>query len=203
MYKKAEERRDQILRATFKAVTEKGYDSVTLQDIADYADVSKGVINYYFENKEDVFSHLLCWITEKIHKNERAAVNEKSGALNKLRGYVNAAFTSPKENKDFYRVYLDFLAQANHNNHFRKINYNFYNNCWALGREIVTEGQNEGIFANIDIEKATVTIRSMIDGCLIQWLMINNDELHDFYRNTCYESIANYLTNKIINHESS
>ncbi|GIW49986.1 MAG: hypothetical protein KatS3mg080_0597 [Anoxybacillus sp.] len=58
MKKKAEERREQILRAAFQAVSDKGYETVTLQDIADYAAVSKGVTNYYFENKEDVFFKL-------------------------------------------------------------------------------------------------------------------------------------------------
>ncbi|MFM1655764.1 hypothetical protein ACI7RC_27240 [Brevibacillus sp. B_LB10_24] len=41
------------------------------------------------------------------------------------------------------------------------------------------------------------TIRAMIDGCLIQWLMRNHEELHEFYRNTCFEAIANYLTNPL------
>ncbi|HZG58936.1 MAG TPA: helix-turn-helix domain-containing protein [Anoxybacillus sp.] len=41
--------------AAFQAVSDKGYEAVTLQDIADYAGVSKGVTNYYFENKEAVF----------------------------------------------------------------------------------------------------------------------------------------------------
>jgi TetR/AcrR family fatty acid metabolism transcriptional regulator len=50
MKKKAEERREQILRAAFQAVSDKGYEAVTLQDIADYSGVCKGVTNYYFKN---------------------------------------------------------------------------------------------------------------------------------------------------------
>lgn len=192
---KKEERRKQILKATYKAVAENGFDYVTLQDIANYANVSKGVTNYYFKNKEDVFSHLLSWITEKIHINERSAINKESGALNKLEAYLNAAFTSPEENREFYRVYIDFLAQANNNERYRDINYKFYENCWALGKEIVLEGQKENIFSDIDPEKAAITIRAMIEGSLIQWLMRNNDELHEFYKVSCLEAIQRYLQN--------
>jgi TetR/AcrR family fatty acid metabolism transcriptional regulator len=195
---KAEERRKQILRASFQAVSEKGFDSVTLQDIADYAKVSKGVTSYYFHNKEDVFCHLLDWITEKIYKHEYAAISKEQTALDKLRAYVNAAFTSPNDNRKFYRVYLEFLAQANHKEQFRKINDQFYNNCWSIGREIIQCGQSEGTFANVDIEKASYAIRALIDGSLIQWLMRNDDKLHTFYRDICFETVANYLTNKVV-----
>jgi AcrR family transcriptional regulator len=193
---KAEERRKQVLRAAFQAVSEKGFHNVTLQDIADYADVSKGVTSYYFHNKEDVFSHLLEWITEKIYQNEYLAISKEETALQKLRAYVHAVFTSPADNRKFYRVYLEFLAQATHNEQFRQINDQFYENCWSLGREIIELGQKEGIFADVDVDKAAYAIRALIDGSLIQWLMRNNDDLHTFYRENCFETIANYLTNQ-------
>lgn len=196
MQKRANERRNQILRATFKAIAKKGFNSVTLQDIADYSGVSKGVTNYYFKNKEDVFHYLFSWITERIYENEHSAVEACSGALNKLKAYVNAAFASPKKNKEFYRVYLEFLAHANHNERYREVNYQFYQNCWRIGKGIVQQGKAEGIFHVDDEDKAAVTIRAMIDGSLIQWLMRNQDELHEYYRNTCFEAIANDLSNR-------
>jgi len=196
MQKKALQRRNQLLKATFKAVADKGFDSVTLQDIADYAELSKGVTNYYFKNKEEIFYNLFIWITERIYQNERIAVDNEVGALSKLKAYVNAAFSNPQKNKEFFRVYLEFLSQANYNPGFREINLQFYKNCWSIGEEIVILGQSEGIFGDVDIEKAKITIRSLIDGSLIQWLMRDIDELHEFYKDTCYSAIVLFLTNK-------
>ncbi|WP_102692381.1 TetR/AcrR family transcriptional regulator [Rummeliibacillus pycnus] len=196
MSNKAEERREQILRAAFQAVSDKGYHSVTLQDIADYADVSKGVTSYYFQNKEDVFGHLLEWVTEKIYRNENEAIRKKHTAIEKLQAYVNAAFSNPNDNRKFYRVYLEFLAQANHNKQFRLTNNQFYENCWSIGREIIKQGQKEGTFALVDIDQASYAIRALIDGSLIQWLMRNDDQLHAFYRDNCFKTIYSYLTNK-------
>lgn len=191
---KKEQRRRQILLAAFNAVADKGFEQVTLQDIADYGNTSKGVTNYYFKNKESVFSHLLSWITKKIYENEKSAIDGQTEALDKLKAYINAAFASPEENKKFYRVYLEFISQANFNEDFREINYAFYENCWGLGREIVETGIEEGVFPEVDVEKAPKTIRAMIDGFLIQWIMINDDELHNFYKNGCLEAIERYLT---------
>jgi TetR/AcrR family transcriptional regulator, fatty acid metabolism regulator protein len=194
MKKKAEERREQILRAAFQAVSDKGYETVTLQDIAEYAGVSKGVTNYYFKNKEDVFLSLLEWVTDRIYQHEYKAVSKQTTAIDKLESYIHSVFIDPEKNKKFYKVYLDFIAQASRNPEYRRINLKFYKNCWKIGCEIVALGQKEGTFSpDIHVDTASKMIRSMIDGCLIQWLMCDENNLHEFYKNTCYDVILKYL----------
>ncbi|MEW9673671.1 TetR/AcrR family transcriptional regulator [Ammoniphilus sp. 3BR4] len=199
MSKLKEERRRQILKASLQAVSDKGFHAVTLQDIADYAGVSKGVTNYHFKNKEDVLLHLLESVTSRIFEREYQAIQEHSRALDKLRAYVNAAFSTPHENKRFFHVYLDFLTQVRQNEHFKEINDKFYGNCWSLGREIVVAGKEEGVFSpKLDVDQAAKMIRALIDGSLIQWLMIGEDELHEYYKQTCYVTLERFLTNKDI-----
>ncbi|WVM73702.1 TetR/AcrR family transcriptional regulator [Bacillus subtilis] len=113
MKKKAEERKNQILRAAFQAVSTQGYNSVTLQSIADHAGVSKGVVHYYFDNKEDTLSQLLEWITNKIYKHELKAVDSESTPLDKLKAYVNSIFVSPEENEKFLQGLFRFLVSGN------------------------------------------------------------------------------------------
>ncbi|OBR64016.1 transcriptional regulator [Paenibacillus oryzae] len=196
MVKKAEQRRKQILKAAFQAAAEKGYESVTLQDIAEYAQVSKGVTNYYFKNKADVFAHLFEWLTSRIYEKEIKSIDEKETAIEKLEAYINQVFTSPNENKTFYRVYLDFLAQVKNNNRYKEINQQFYENCWSISKNIITLGIQENVFTVDNIEQSAISIRCMIDGSLIQWLMRDDDSLHNYYRIACYESILQILKYK-------
>lgn len=194
MKKRALERREQILKAAFHAVADKGFEAVTLQDIADYAGVSKGVTNYYFQNKEDVFSSLLEWVTKQIYKNECEAINDQHTAMKKLEAYIHSVFISPEKNRTFYKVYLDFIAQASRNERYQQINLQFYENCWGLGREIIAVGQEEGVFSKeLDTKKSAKMIRATIDGCLIQWLMCNQDDLHELYKKSCFETIVRFL----------
>ncbi|HEY5823796.1 MAG TPA: helix-turn-helix domain-containing protein, partial [Cyclobacteriaceae bacterium] len=44
-----------ILEAANKVFKEKGYDGTTVQDIADAADTTKSMVNYYFRSKEKLF----------------------------------------------------------------------------------------------------------------------------------------------------
>ncbi|WP_379134767.1 TetR/AcrR family transcriptional regulator [Paenibacillus sp. sgz500958] len=193
-YKKSEEKRKQILFAAFEALSTLGYDSVTLQVIADHAKVSKGVVHYYFENKEAVLVELLEWLTAKIFEKEYAAVQKQTTATGKLRAYIDSAFVSPEKNRSFYRVYLDFLAKASRNEVYREINQRFYDNCAAISREVLKLGQEEGIFSKELLpEKSAPTIRAIIDGCLIQWLMTEQDELHADFKESCFTAIMKVL----------
>ncbi|MGM0751837.1 MAG: TetR/AcrR family transcriptional regulator [Bacillota bacterium] len=196
MAKKAEQRRKQILKAAFQAATEKGYESVTLQDIADYADVSKGVTNYYFKNKADVFANLFEWLTTRIYEKEAESIQEKDTALEKLEAYLKQVFISPAENKTFYRVYLDFLSQIKNDDRYKEINQRFYENCWSIGETIIQQGIEEDVFHVEEIQQAAKSIRAMIDGSLIQWLMRDDDTLHDYYQKMCQESIHHILNVK-------
>ncbi|GAA3404297.1 TetR/AcrR family transcriptional regulator [Paenibacillus hodogayensis] len=193
-YKKSEERRKQILFAAFKALSDYGFETVTLQIIADNAQLSKGVVHYYFDNKEAILVELLEWLTLKIYLKERAATQEQDTALGKLESFLNSVFISPEENRSFYRVYLDFLARANRVLAYREINQRFYDNCASISTEIVLLGQQERIFAeHLSPESTAPIIRAIIDGCLIQWLMSDRDELHAVFKKSCYDAIIHLL----------
>jgi len=193
---KHEKRRKEILKAASQAISEQGFNNITLQSIADYAKVSKGVASYYFKNKEDILYHLLKFLTKIIYQNEALAISKEKKALDMLKTYVNAVFAGPSDNREFYRVYLEFLAQANHNENFRAVNQQFYENCWYLGKKIIAAGQQEEVFNDIDLNRGAQAIRACIDGFLIQWLMINDDSKHSEYKNNCYTTLVAFLTNK-------
>ncbi|EWH31198.1 transcriptional regulator [Lysinibacillus sphaericus CBAM5] len=194
MKKKEEERKKQIMKAAFDAVSKLGYDNVTLQDIANHANVSKGVVHYYFTSKQNILLELLESTTNKIYSFEIKEIAKYETAIEKLHAYLNAVFVSPQDNKKFYRVYLDFLAQANGNEAYKKINLKFYENCWGIGQEIIKLGQHEGVFCqDMDSLASAKMMRAMIDGSLIQWLTDDLKEQHQYYKETCLNSILKLL----------
>ncbi|MEX3637905.1 TetR/AcrR family transcriptional regulator [Paraburkholderia sp. BR14320] len=58
------ETRVRLLNATFRLVTEKGMDSVTIGEITDAADVGFGSFYNYFESKEGILAALVDWLFE-------------------------------------------------------------------------------------------------------------------------------------------
>ncbi len=192
----ATERRDQVIRATYKAFLDKGAAEVTLQDIAEYAGCSKGVVAYHFHSKEEVYVALLEWLIAEIGRQIERNVGPAKGAEAKLLALVDTVFLSARENRRFFLVYLDFVAQGLRNPSFRPTNITFYNICRQIGAEIVEQGITEGVFRPVNREEAAAIIRAVFDGLSIQWLFDESgppEETFERYKAWALSSLRAYL----------
>lgn len=55
-----------------------GAGMLTMQEVADEAGVSKGLIHYHFHDKETLLARLVAWIAEALVRRERAALARSS-----------------------------------------------------------------------------------------------------------------------------
>ena len=67
MRAKTKESKQRILSTAIDLIKEKGYDSVTLKDICDAANISKNTFYYYFKSKEDLLIRFYATPTNKIN----------------------------------------------------------------------------------------------------------------------------------------
>ncbi len=68
-----ESRRSQILEASARVFSEKGYHRATTKEIADMAGISEGTIYNYFANKADLLINLLNFLTDQDRWEEQFA----------------------------------------------------------------------------------------------------------------------------------
>lgn len=59
MTKQKEDKVAKILAATLEILARKGYENTTINDIAGRAKISRGLLHYYFEDKEDLVAQAL------------------------------------------------------------------------------------------------------------------------------------------------
>src|SRR5215216_4105705 len=63
-----------LVRATYRLISSKGIDRVTLQDIADAAGFSKAMTVYYFKTKENLILAAMRWVLGKVAERMADAV---------------------------------------------------------------------------------------------------------------------------------
>jgi AcrR family transcriptional regulator len=63
-----EEARKRILDAALVVAKRKGYQSMTLDDVADEVGVTKGTLYLYFKNKEDLFRNIFCGMSKSFEE---------------------------------------------------------------------------------------------------------------------------------------
>src|SRR6478672_218074 len=123
------ERRDQLLVATYSVFAKKGFADTSLADIAAAADFSKAMVIYYFKSKENLLVAAFEWITTGILERLESCCLGLDRPEPMLRAQLEQLFISTRRNRRFYHVYLDFLAQSVHHERLGQVTAGFYNNC--------------------------------------------------------------------------
>ena len=104
----------------------------------------------------------------------------------RLRSQLEELFVSPRRNRRFYHVYLDFLTQSVHNPRLGRITAAFYESCRHALAATIAAGCAEGIFRpDLDAEVAASVCGAMMDGLQMQWLF-DEEEKFEEYRERCW-----------------
>jgi TetR/AcrR family transcriptional regulator len=88
--------RDKILRAAREAFAEKGFDGVSVDEIAKRAGVKKALIYYYFPSKEELFKEVWEGALSELEEHLFRQIEGESNYVAKL--------------KKFLRSYIDFVT---------------------------------------------------------------------------------------------
>jgi AcrR family transcriptional regulator len=166
----APKRRAEIIEATFFCIALKGYSNITMQNIADSAGVSKGVIHYYFRSKEDLFLSVFEKLVKDLDSHIATKVNRAKTPPEKIRAIVSAVFEKVRENKKFQVVLLDFWAHSTKHPTLRAANANQYARYRHLTKKIIAEGIDEGYFRECDPDRVASALIALIEGLMIQWI---------------------------------
>ena len=120
------ERREQLLFATYTVFAQQGFAETSLADIAAAAEFSKAMVIYYFKSKENLLVAAFEWITSGILDRLQTCCLSQDSAVPMLRAQLEQLFMSTRRNRRFYQVYLDFLAQSVHNDRLGSVTGRFY-----------------------------------------------------------------------------
>jgi TetR/AcrR family transcriptional regulator, fatty acid metabolism regulator protein len=167
-------RRNQLTRAAYKVVGQKGYYDFTIRDIAREAGLSTGLVHYYFKNKEDLLLNLL----KEINKNMLVILNRSISTADdpreKLNIFMKQAFDLVENEKDYFYIVIDFWTQVNKNERMKRANIKLFKSYRDEVSKILKEGVDRGVFVKMDVEFTSAVIISIIQGLIIQYVIDNN-----------------------------
>jgi len=183
-----------LIRSAYKVMGEKGISHLSLQDVADEAGVSKAILPYYFESKENLTLLAMRWVLARVAQRIREAIAEAESAEAKVAAMIDAIFVSPDSNRRFYLVFFDFLGYAARNERFADVGATFHEICNGIYAEVVRLGQEEGVFREGNANEAATVVRALVDGLFTQWIQDRNwKKTHAEYREMCKRSVLAYL----------
>ncbi len=159
-------KRNEILDVALRLVYSKGYEKMTIQDILDQLQMSKGAFYHYFDSKADVLKALVeRMVAEQVESHMVSIVQDPHlTALEKLQRYFDVAVQWKTSQKDFImeltRVwYSDENALAR-----QKMFSMMIEHVTPLFVEIINQGVQEGTFSTSYPEYVSQVNINLIQG---------------------------------------
>ncbi len=183
-----------LIRSTYRMIGEKGVHGFSLQDVADAAWVSKGVILYHFKSKENLILATMRWVlstvAERIHRSLARARTPEDRIL----AMIDTIFADADANRNFYLAYLDLAGDAARVTTFQQLNATFHGIVNGLYSDVIQLGAVNDAFHTENLEESARVVRAIIDGLFIQWVQeVDWRATHARYRETCKRAALAYL----------
>ncbi len=100
-----QKRRQEIIDAAEKVFFAKGYDKVTMDEIAQKAEVNKALLYYYFKNKETLFFAVNLQGVRILHEIYVRCFNIDTDGYGKVKAMLQGLFDFSREYPEYFRIY--------------------------------------------------------------------------------------------------
>jgi len=189
----ADRRREALVKAGYAEILEKGISGLTLDAVVARAGSSKGGALYYFHTKEDLLEAVLHWLFAQLSRTLDEIARSGEPPRARLAAELEVLFHSAEVNRKLYLVLFDFVTMGARSERFRALFADFLDNCRKRDIRIVEEGIKQLQFRRVNPEDAAATIRALVDGYCLQWLLRPDTVPVEVYRDRCRAVLGAYL----------
>jgi len=161
-----------ILDAALELFCQKGYQDVSVQEIARRAEFSVGALYSFFESKERLYESLVLSVAEGHHAQLLAALREDGEAPAVLRGYVAERGRLFTDNIKLVRLYFSETRAlgAPIPSAVRERVQEFYHELVLEAAAVIERGIREGAFREADPYYMAVALEGIVNAFLFCWL---------------------------------
>jgi len=178
-----ETKRNEILDVALKLLYSKGYDKMTIQDILDELQISKGAFYHYFDSKADVLEALVeRMVVEQVEPMLLSAVHDPHlTALEKLQHYIDTAVRWKTAEKTLMMQLLEVWYSDENALARQKMLNMMVEHVTPLFIEIINQGVREGTFTATHPEYVSQVIINLIQplGDAFARMLLSEEAMHD------------------------
>lgn len=188
-----ERRREVLIKAGYAEILEKGVPGLTLDAVVQRAGSSKGGMLHYFHTKDDLLYAVLEWLLAELDRTLRDIAQSDAPPPRRLASELEVLFHSAEVNRKLYRLLFDYVALASRAERYRGLVNGFLSACRQRDAAIIEDGVRRRDFRRVDPEAAASTLRALVDGYCLQWLMGPENVPLEVYRNRCRAALSSLL----------
>lgn len=172
----AESTREEIMRATYRALCTHGYADLTTKAIAEESGKSTALLHYYYDTKQDLLVAFLEYLLERFR--ERVEVgNDGADPATQLATLVERLLFGPDDYREFQTAMLELRSQTPYNPAYREQLVENDREFTGLVADIIERGIEAGVFEDVDPERTARYLTATIDGARTQWITLDDEDV--------------------------
>ncbi|MBI4830442.1 MAG: TetR/AcrR family transcriptional regulator [Candidatus Lindowbacteria bacterium] len=167
-----DQRRQQIFEGFFECLSMGGHEQITIKDIARAANVSYGVMHYYFKSKKEI---VFAFVEDYVGQQEellRSLISASDSPWERLRKIISFLIDKFIFDQKVNRVFLNLYQMASNDEEIRNCMKNSYAHYRKIVQDVIEFGISRGEFARVNPEKSALLFVGCIEGI---WLQISMD----------------------------
>ncbi|MBG0827160.1 TetR family transcriptional regulator [Planomonospora sp. ID67723] len=168
-------RRGQIVQCAIDVIAEVGYAQASLARIAERAGISKGVISYHFDSKDELVQQIVDDAAVAGDAFVRPRTEAQTTAAGMLRAYIEASVEFYRSHQRHMRALLDIWTSFRTEDGRQRLGVRDNEAEMTIVEQILQLGQATGEFGAFSTRVMAVTVKQAVDGVLI--LMSAYDDL--------------------------
>lgn len=177
----SESKRERIIDAALREFADNPFDSASIANIVDEAEIPRGSFYQYFDDLMDLYRYLLtsCIAEEKMPYLQ-GVVDEEDDALTTIRRLYSAGIQFAKDHPRMATLGTNFLRED------REFQQEAMGQMADASRQflagILQKGQRKGqIDPNVDIQMAAFAVDSLSNGLMEQYIEQQPDEVDNVF----------------------
>ncbi len=156
----AEVRREEILRATIRLVTAKGFGAVTLRDVAAEVGVAHGLLRHYFAGRDELLAAAFDLAATEEVADLDAEVGDDWTA-------TTADLCRPPT-AEHYLLWIDAWSEAPRSPRLAETLRRHHLACETTTRTVIERGVTAGAYSCADAAATARTLTAVLDGLAVQ-----------------------------------
>ncbi len=163
MSDKAARKRQYIIDTAKNVFAEKGFKNVTMKDIVEACDISRGGLYIYFDSTESIFGEI---IAEATKRSTDGIIGESAG--DKLAFFLNEQKKSIlNKEKDLSTALYEYMFAMKEEGRGDNAAISAFETGLATIEAIVSEGVESGEFYSDDVHATALNIMYLLEGLKI------------------------------------
>jgi AcrR family transcriptional regulator len=165
-------RRQALVDATIECLKRYGHEGLSIRRISAQAQVSIGLINHHFPNKNELIAQAYRHFnSELVGGFERAVERAPAQPRARLHAFLQASFSPPNLDQDVLAVWVVFWGLYRHSKEIQRVHRETYRGYVDLVRGMLADLEKESGKFRFNLRLAAISLTAMLDGLWLEWCL--------------------------------